>query len=162
MGFFSDLLGEGQKKAAEEGIGFQRKVYKDLGPYRSVGKEAVNLMRDMYLRGTTPITESPGYQYRLEEGTRGLDRFLAARGLGKSGRAIRGAGRLMDQLASQEYDQGFNRMAALAGIGPSATTPGLQVGQSMGQLGMAGARARQSGYQDIANLTAGLAGLALG
>lgn len=162
MGFFDDLFGGGTSKAADKASDYQQQAYADLAPWRELGTEAVGQLRDIYLTGETPYTESPGYQFRMDEATRGLDRFLAARGLGRSGRAVRGGARLLSDLATEEYDRGYNRLANLAGIGGTAIAPSQQALTQRGQYGIQGAQARQSGYQDLTNTIAGLAGYAFG
>ncbi len=163
MGLFGDIFGGGQEsKAAERAERFAERQYADTAATRALGTESAQDLLDIYIRGTKPYQESPGYQFRKDEAERGLERFLAARGLLGSGRAIRGAGRLASDLATQEYDQGFNRLARMAGIG----TTGQQLGgQALGQqagLALAGGRARQSGYDRTSgaflNTLAGLAG----
>lgn len=163
MGLFGDIFGGGQaSEAASEAESLQQRQYQDLKPWRRLGGEAIGDIRDIYLRGTKPYTESPGYQFRKEEATRGLDRFLAARGLSGSGRAVRGGARLLDNLATSEYDQGLNRLAMMAGLGGQ----GQQMsGQALGRqagYALAGGQARQSGYDRASgagvNLLAGLAG----
>ncbi len=163
MGLFGDIFGGGQEsKSADRASRLAKRQYRDLRSSRDLGREASQDLLDIYIRGTKPFTESPGYDFRRGEAERGLERFLAARGLSGSGRAIRGAARLADDLATQEYDQGFNRLARMAGIG----TTGQQLsGQALGQQGaytLAGGQARQSGYDRtsgaVINTLAGLAG----
>ena len=163
MGFFSDIFGGGQEsKAAEEASDLAARQYQELKPWRQLGKEAIGDIRDIYLRGTKPFTEAPGYEFRREEAQRGLDRFLAARGLHGSGRAVRGGARLLDELAAQEYDRGLNRLAMMAGMGGTGQQlSGQALGRQAGYT-LAGGQARQSGYDRASgagiNLLAGLAG----
>ena len=125
MSLFGDIFGGGKEaEGAKEASRLQRKAYRDTAPYREAGKAAIERLQDVYITGEQPYTVSPGYDFRREEGLRGLDRFLAARGLGRSGRAVRGGARYLDELAAQEYEQGFNRLAALAGIGQTASGQG--------------------------------------
>ena len=162
MGFFSDLFGGGEDEAAQEASKLQRRAYRDLAPWRQLGSEAIEQLRGTYLTGERPFTASPGYDFRRSEAERGLTNFLAARGLSGSGRAVRGGARLMDQLAAEEYDRGFNRLASLAGLGGSAIPAGQQALTTAGQFGLQGAQARRSGYADLTNTLAGLAGFAFG
>ena len=162
MGFFSDLFGGGESDAANEAAQLSAQQYADLAPWRRLGSGAATDLRDIYLTGKKPFTASPGYDFTRQEAERGLSNFLAAKGLSGSGRAIRGAARLQDQLATQEYDRGLNRLAALAGIGGTAIQPSGQALAQQGAYGIQGAQARRSGYQDVTNTLAGLAGLAFG
>ena len=163
MGFFSDIFGGGKEsKAAEEAADLQAQQFRALKPWRQLGQEAITDIRDIYLRGTKPFTESPGYRFRQEEAQRGLDRFLAARGLHGSGRAVRGGARLLSDLATDEYDRGLNRLAMMAGMGGTGQQmSGQALGRQAGYT-LAGGQARQSGYDRATgagiNLLAGLAG----
>jgi hypothetical protein len=64
---------------------------------------------------------SPGYQFRRDEGTRGLERSAAARGGAFSGNALRALAEFNSGLASQEFGNYFNQLASIAGIGQTAT-----------------------------------------
>ena len=163
MGLFGDIFGGGKAaKSAKEAAKLQERQYEELAPWRQLGGEAVADIRDIYLRGTKPFTESPGYRFRQEEAQRGLDRFLAARGLSGSGRAVRGGARLLSDLATEEYDRGLNRLAMMAGLGGTGQQlSGQALGRQAGYT-LAGGQARQSGYDRASgagiNLLAGLAG----
>lgn len=65
--------------------------------------------------------ESPGYQFRRQEGTRGIERSAAARGGAFSGNALRALAEFNSGLASQEFGNYFNQLASVAGIGQTAT-----------------------------------------
>ena len=162
MGFFSDLFGGGEDKATERAAELQQRAYRDLAPWRDIGREAIGQLRGTYISGDIPFEASPGYQFRLAEGERGINNMLAARGLLGSGRRLRELERYRSGLAAEEYDRGFNRMARLAGLGGSAIPASQQALTTQGQFGLQGAQARRSGYQDITNTLAGLAGFAFG
>lgn len=55
------------------------------------------------------FTASPGYQWRLDQGQRNLNAGSAARGLGQSGSAIKGAIDYGQNQASAEYGNWFNQ-----------------------------------------------------
>lgn len=98
---------------------------------------------------------TPGYQFQMEEGEQALERQMAARGLGASGRAMKEALRFSQGLADQTYGQHFNRLGTLAGFGTSAAGQNAQMGQqygnNMAQNRMAAGDARASGYINTAN-----------
>ncbi len=56
--------------------------------------------------------QDPGYAFRLSEGLKALDRTAAARGGLISGSAMKGAMRYGQDMASQEYQNAFNRYNA--------------------------------------------------
>ena len=81
--------------------------------------------------------KSPGYQFRLEEGTRAIDRSAAARGRLMSGGTLRELTRYGQGLASAEFNSYANRLGDLAGIGSSVATAGGQLGATAaGQVGV--------------------------
>jgi hypothetical protein len=91
--------------------------------------------------------QDPGYAFRMSEGMKGLERSAAARGGLLSGSALKGIQRFGQDLASQEYQNAFNRyqtqrtntlnpFASLAGVAQSsANTLGTAAGQLGGQIG---------------------------
>lgn len=103
----------------------------------------------------------PGYAFRLSEGMKALDRTAAARGGLISGAALKGAQRYGQDMASQEYENAFNRyqinranqinpLQSLAGRAQSATTvmgnANQQFGQAQGENLLQAGNARASGY----------------
>lgn len=56
--------------------------------------------------------QDPGYAFRMSEGLKALDRTAAARGGLISGSAMKGAMRYGQDMASQEYQNAFNRYNA--------------------------------------------------
>lgn len=65
-----------------------------------------NLLRDF---STADFQADPGYAFRLSEGLKGIDRQAAARGGLISGAALKAAGRYGQDMASQEYQNAYNR-----------------------------------------------------
>jgi len=59
--------------------------------------------------GQVNMQADPGYQFRLSEGMKALDRQAAARGGLISGAALKGAQRFGQDYASQEYQNAYNR-----------------------------------------------------
>jgi len=59
--------------------------------------------------GTDQFQQDPGYAFRMSEGLKGLDRSASARGGILSGGALKGIQRFSQDLASQEYQNAFNR-----------------------------------------------------
>jgi hypothetical protein len=76
---------------------------------------------------------SPGYEFRLSEGIKAAERSAAARGLLGSGGTLKAIQRYGEGLASSEYENYSNRLAALAGIGQTATNATSAAGQSAAQ-----------------------------
>lgn len=98
---------------------------------------------------------SPGYQFRLDEGTRALDRSASARGLLLSGAQNKALTRYGQGVASEEFGNYTNRLAALAGLGQTANqsvaSSAGQYGANAGNAIMNSGMARASGYLNTAN-----------
>ena len=117
--------------SSAEALALQRQIYDqnraDLAPWRDAGGNA--LARLMGQWGEN-YTASPSYNWRMSEGLRAVDAGMSARGLRNSTARDRAAARFADGLASQDYDQWWNRGAALAGVGQTATGQGVAAGQN--------------------------------
>jgi len=102
----------------------------DYEPYREAGYNALDEMQGMLGIGgeSADITETPGYQFRYDEGLDALDSSLAASGNRLSGRALKAAQRYGQGMAKQEFANQYNRLAGLAGAGQSATSGTAQAG----------------------------------
>ena len=114
--------------------------------------------------------KDPGYQFRMDEGMRGVESSAAARGGALGGRALKELTRYGQGYASNEYGnaynrfnndqtQRFNRLSSLAGTGQTATTQTAQMGQqtasNVAGNQMAVGNARASGYVGQANAISG-------
>ncbi len=63
--------------------------------------------------GAYDITQDPGYQFRLSEGQKGIERRASAGGQRFSGGTLAELSRYGQDYASQEYDKAFGRLAGL-------------------------------------------------
>jgi hypothetical protein len=120
--------------------------------------------------GQQDFEQDPGYAFRQQEGMRALERSAAARGGLLSGNTMRGIQRFGQDLASQEYQNAFNRfqieraarlnpLQSMMGSGQSAanvmTGATGQAAQNIGQMQLGAGQARASGYIGSANALAG-------
>jgi hypothetical protein len=71
---------------------------------------------------------SPDYNFRRTEGTRDIGNSFAARGGAASGNALKALADYNSSLAAGEFGNFFNRQAALAGIGQTATGQAASAG----------------------------------
>lgn len=99
---------------------------------------------------------SPGYQFRRQEGQRDIGNSFAARGGAFSGNALKGITDFNQNLASEDYYNFVNQLNNLAGHGQTAVTNSGQFAQNYGNaaanaLGNAG-DARASGVANSANI----------
>jgi hypothetical protein len=129
-----------------------------------------NMLRDF---GTSDFQADPGYAFRLQEGLKALDRTAAMRGKMMSGQALKAAGRYGQDMASQEYQNAYNRyntnnlnrynmLAGQQNVGMNAANRIGQAGQFYATGGGANivgaAEARASQYQPIANASNAMIG----
>lgn len=100
--------------------------------------------------------QSPGYQFRRDEGTRGLERSAAARGGAFSGNALRALAEFNSGLASQEFGNYVNQLTSIASGGQSATDStaayGANYANQAGRNALYAGDARASGIADRANI----------
>jgi hypothetical protein len=124
---------------------------------------------EMFAKG-----QDPGYQFRLSEGMKGLERSSAARGGLLSGGTLKGIQRYGQDMASQEFTNAFNRyqtertgtlnpFQSLAGMGQTSTNAinnmGMNYANQAGEAYMGAGNARASGYVGQANaLNQGISG----
>lgn len=145
-----------------------RQGYNDLSAYRGAGQTGTQ----GYLAGlanpnsyfgyqfqqfdpsSVNIQQDPGYQFRLQQGLGAVQNSQAAKGLSQSGGALKEIQDYASWMASQEYNNAYNRnyqtwqgnqagglqqaqlraggLAKLMGTGLSATQQGNQLGQNYG------------------------------
>jgi hypothetical protein len=116
--------------------------------------------------GASDFEQDPGYAFRQAEGMKALERSAAARGNLLSGSTLKGVQRFGQDLASQEYQNAFNRyqversaklnpLQSLMGAGQSATnvmtSAAGQAGQNQASNLYNAGQARASGYIGSAN-----------
>ena len=133
----------------------------DLAPYRDIGARAGTELESRLPFLTSPIEmdqvaleKTPGYQFTKTQGLKAVQNSAAARGLGVSGAALKGAATFATGLADNTYQTQFNlenvnrtnaynRLKGLVDTGASAAA-------GTGQLGAAAANTTAS-----ANMAAG-------
>lgn len=98
-------------RASEQALNQARQ---DLKPYTSVGKWGIESLQGNMPELTRGFTMKdfqmdPGYQFRMAEGGKAIDRSAAARGGLNSGRTLKALSRFGQDMASQEYGNAFNR-----------------------------------------------------
>lgn len=115
-----------QQRMYEEGVARQQ-------PFLQTGTEFFNRLAQFHRDpqgGSNLLMQDPGYQFRLGEGLKSLDRQAAARGGLISGAALRAAQRYGQDVASQEFGNAYNRLASMAQIGPQAAGIMTNMGQN--------------------------------
>ena len=176
------------ERAADTSANVQREMFERQvalqEPWRQAGMGALNKLIPL-AESYTPFTaasmlQEPGYQFRLSEGLKAMERGAAARGGLQSGAALKAAQRYGQEYASGEYQNAFNRYQAerqarlgplqsLAGVGQTtaqalggaAGTLGANLGQTYMTGGIGAGQARASGYLGQANALTGALGTGL-
>jgi hypothetical protein len=118
--------------------------------------------------------QDPGYAFRMSEGMKALERSAASRGGLLSGATMKGIQRYGQDMASQEYQNAFNRfqinrgnqlnpLLSIAGLGQTSTGQAGQ--QATNYANMAGSNITGAGNASAAGqigqanaLTSGIAG----
>ena len=136
---------------------------KDLEPFREFGMGALSRYSDIVLKGEMEkFKESPGYQFRLAEGVKALERGAAARGGLLGGRQARALTRFGQDIGSEEYQRYLSQLAYPIQVGQaSAAQTAAQNPQFAGQIGQAltgAAEARASGIAGQAGIYSGALG----
>lgn len=177
------LIAAAQREATAESRRQYTQTREDLAPYREVGVPALEqyaslfgvgreglLSDDEIADARSRFVETPGYEFRFNEGIRALDRSAAARGRLRGGGHERELIRYGQGIATDEFGNYANRLAAIAGMGQGATvatgTFGQQTAGNIGDILMRSASgqaqllggastARASGYVGAANALSG-------
>ena len=138
-----------QERALERQIGLQE-------PFRQTG---VNALADYGAAsqytpfGMSQFQADPGYQFRMSEGLKALERSAASRGLLQSGGTLKDITRFGQDAASQEYQNAFQRYLTerQARLQPLEYRIGLGQAAASGQAGNIGSTAT-----NVGNLTTSL------
>jgi hypothetical protein len=152
----------------------------DQAPWREAGVRALGSLEDPNFQKDFTMADyqqDPGYQFRMAEGQKALERSAAAKGSLMSGGFMKGLTRYGQDVASQEYgnaynrfnadrDRRFNRLSSIAGIGQTANNQvgaagqnyanqvgniGMGVANAQGAAGIAGANAWSGALSGIGN-----------
>lgn len=152
----------------------------DQQPWRDAGTVALGQLTEGTKNGgefnrdftMADFVKDPGYDFRQQQGQRGLDASAAARGGALSGAAIKASTRYNQDYASGEYQNAYNRfnadrtarynrLSSLAGTGQTATnqvgTQGAQVASNVAQNQMGAGNAQASSYIGQGNAVQGAA-----
>ena len=165
----ADKAARSQEQAAQLSADAQERMFNKQvelqEPWRQAGMNALAQIGGGFT-GKVDLTQDPGYAFRLAEGQKALERTAAARGGLLSGGAMREAQRYGQGMASQEYQNAYNRaltqyntLASLANIGQTSAGQmsseagqyGANIGNLMYGAGTGAAQTRASGYLGAAN-----------
>ena len=152
-------------------------------PFQQAGVNALAKMQagefalpESFKYDPNSMYQDPGYAFRMEEGMNALNRSMAAKGLGVSGANVKGALRYGQNLGSQEFgaaygraldeynsrlnraNTGYNRLAALSGVGQTATDriggAASSYGSNVSNLAMGNAATQGNALMQRGNIAA--------
>lgn len=182
---------DAQTNAANAGIANSKAMYDttrgDLATYRDAGANATDQLNKRLTELTTPISVNPDdfknsdmYKFAQTQGERAVTNSSAARGLGTSGAALKGAAAFESGLNLQNWQQNFNnqntnqtnaysRLKGLIDTGENASAQTGVVGQSavnqqnsaIAGAGNAQAAAANTTGSSISNLANNIGGYAM-
>ena len=170
--FGASSAANAQKEAAAQAAATSNAQYQqtrsDLSPYRQIGQTASDQLTNRLGELTSPIKmdqatldATPGYQFNLKYGLKAAQNSAAARGLGVSGAALKGASAFATGLADSTYQNQFsnantnqtnayNRLSGLVNTGENAAAQtgvlGTSAANTQASAQMAGGNAQAAGY----------------
>lgn len=163
--------GEQQEKAGYQGLGVEQGIQaeneQNYSPYLQAGKAAESNLSSMVGPNGSlgrqftlaDYQKDPSYNFDLQQGLQAIQNSNSVRGGALSGGTLKGLASYAENQANNSYqgaynrftqnqNQNFSQLAALANQGLGAT-------QSLGQLGQANANAQMGQYNGIGNVQAG-------
>jgi hypothetical protein len=175
--FASSKASKAQQQAAAIAAAQQERMYQqqrsDLAPYMQAGNNAVSDLQGSQGYWASPIVmdqaaleQTPGYQFALKQGLKSIQNSAAARGLGVSGAAFRGASDYATGLANNTYKDQFNleninrgnmynRLMGVSHLGGNAAAgvgnAGMQAATNIGQAATNSGNAQAAAYNSMGN-----------
>jgi hypothetical protein len=184
-----------QQDAANTAAGVQYaaldQMQQNQSPYMQAGQDALSQYQQMLASGQlspqfsfnptmAQLEQTPGYQFALQQGLKGVQNSAAAKGLGYSGAQIKGAEQFGTGLASQTYQQQYqnalqnfntnyqvgqnaaNRLSGLVSLGQNAAAgvgnAGIQVAGNVGNALIGAGNAQAAAYTNMGNAVNGAIG----
>lgn len=114
----ADKANETQKEISDESLLLQKELTeqqrKDFQSWRTMGEQALNsvwsgINNGSFDVGKIDVTQDPGYQFRLDEGTKATNNALIASGYNGSGAQGKALTRYAQNYASNEYASAYAR-----------------------------------------------------
>jgi len=199
MGLLDSLTGGGSDSSGDIKK-YHRKARKDLKPYRKLGKWAIPQAKETDITGGAGEflnkmktygqdfqvnPDDPMFKFRMDQGEKGVNRFMASRGLYNSraglnvlqdtgqrisaeesqGQYQRGYGQLMDSfnMATTLGRDKFSKLYNLLGIGSGAAgtsaSQAMQTGANLSSSQMAQGQSRTNFISDLMGMGTNLASL---
>ena len=149
-----------QANAARDAAGVQRDIYEqtraDLNPFRLGGLDAFDAAQSSL---GDDFTQTPGYQFGLEQGLDAIEGSAAARGNLMSGATLQGLQSYAQDYASNQYQNWLGNQMRLGQMGQNAAaqqaTQGQAYANNTGNYLTDAGRAGAAGTIGAANALAG-------
>ena len=173
-----NMAGDAANAAASQNLQEAQKARAAASPWTSSGTSAVGKITNLLGLGTltqqgnnqgiywvdptdakgvqqramADFQTDPGYQFRMDEGQKALDRSAASRGLLRSGAQQKAITDYGQNVASAEYGNYFDRLLKVSGMGSESTSAANNTSagltSSAGNYLTQGGIARGSAYAD--------------
>lgn len=164
----AEKAAKAQTDSANNSLALQERIYEEnkaaSAPWLDAGKKALAQYQGELGLSTTgadgqpfesQYTSTPGYEFRVAEGEKGIVNNLAALGMKNSGAALKAVERFRQDYATQDYGNYMTRLGNLATGGQQQAAAdsamGQQHAQSAGNTMQQAGAARASGYVGAAN-----------
>lgn len=154
--------------ASQRALDQYKQTRADLSSWRDSGNDANNMLATIINRGDNAaalkqLEGTPGYQFALQQGLKSVQNGAAARGLGVSGAAMKGAANFAEGLAQQTYVQNLlNPLMQMSQLGENAAVQTGNMGQGSVNAAnnalLGGASAQAAGQVGSANALSGALG----
>lgn len=149
-----------QAGAARDAAAVQQNMFDTtsqyFAPYRQAGENALNTYVDQV---GTEFTETPGYQFGLQQGIDAVDASAASRGNLNSGATLQAVNQFGQDYATRNYDNWLNRVGGLMSTGQASAGQQAALGQNFANnqtnLLTQGANAQAAGTIGAANAIQG-------
>lgn len=168
----SAMASGAQQDAANTAANTQLSIYGQnkamLSPWANQGLSDYGTLNSLLgVGGNSATMQStleglPGYQFTLGQGLKSVQNSAAARGLGVSGAALKGAANYSTGLANSQYGNYVGQLQNATNTGLSAANAlagvGTQTGAGVASSQIAGGNAAAAGYNGIAGSIGNAAG----
>lgn len=176
--FGSNKAGKAQANAANAAAQMQMQQYQqtrgDLKPYMQMGRNNINLLQSTLNKPFSftakDYQQSPGYQFAVNQGMRGINNSAISKGLGLSGAQLKGISGYNTGMAQQDfgnqrafaqgnYQNRLQNLMGAVGMGQNAAAGAGQIGvnaaNNAGNNMTSAGAAQGAGYMGMANSVVG-------
>jgi hypothetical protein len=142
----ASMQADAAQRAQEQQAAQYAQTRADLQPWVQTGGQANNKLASlMGLDGSDPTAQlqsSPGYQFRYNEGMRGVENGAAARGGLLSGGTLKAIQKYGQDFASNEYQNQWNRLNSMSNTGQNSAAGQAAQSQAFGNASAANSQAQ--------------------